>query len=183
MNDFECAVNNLLRIEGGISENPNDHGGITNGGISLRFLRSINSRDLKEYGICEEPNEDTIRNLSIDQMKIIYQKQFWNHAPFTQIINQEFGNYIFQMSVNIGISPMTKCVQRACWAILKRWESLPDDGIMGNKTIAAINQCGFMLMPALRAECAAHYRAIVAKDATQQQFFKGWLNRAYGINQ
>jgi lysozyme family protein len=183
MTDFECAVNNLLRIEGGVSENPNDNGGITNGGISLRFLRSIDQKDLREYGINEEPNEETIRNLSIDQMKIIYQNEFWNHAPFNQIMNQEFGNYIFQMSVNMGISPMTKCVQRACWGVLKKWQLLPDDGIMGSNTIAAINQCGFMLMPALRAECANHYRIIVMKDPTQQHFFNGWLNRAYGINQ
>jgi lysozyme family protein len=178
MSQFDPAVAYILQQEGGLSENPYDHGGITNFGISLRFLQSIPLDRLKSYGIFTVDN-DTIRNLTLDQVKELYRGEFWNHARFSDIQNQVHANYIFDMAINMGLAPAIKCAQRACWAIMNRWEELPDDGILGDKTLAILKQCGFLLMPALRAERANYYRQLVTQDATRKEFLRGWYDRTY----
>ncbi len=182
MSNFDAAVNFVLKNEKGLNENPLDKGGITNFGISQRFLKSIDPDNLKKYGIFSDPHEDqTIRDLTIDQAKAIYRGEFWDHAPFNKILNQEHCNYIFDMAVNIGIAPAIKCVQRACWAVLKKWELLPDDGILGDKTLSAIVQCGFFIMPPMRAERSAYYLAIIHNNPEQKEFLNGWYDRAYQV--
>jgi len=179
MSDFECAVNYVLRNEMGIVENPHDNGGITNFGISLRFLKSLSVLELTKISIFEEPNEKTIRDLTLAKAKVIYFMYFWNAAPFDKIMNQEHGNYIFDMAVSMGVAPAIKCVQRASWAVLKK-RDLVDDGILGETTLQAINdRCGFLIMPALRSERAGYYRLIVSNSHDEKEFINGWLNRAY----
>jgi len=180
MSDFETAVNYVIRNEGGLTENPSDPGGVTNFGISLRFLRAIAPESLRKYGIFDnEVDEQTIRNLTIDQAKNIYRGEFWDHAPFDRIINQEHCNFIFDMAVNMGIAPAIKCVQRACWAVMKKWEQITDDGILGDQTLAAIRQCGFLIMPPIRAERGSYYRSLVSNNPQLKEFLRGWYDRTY----
>lgn len=180
MSDFEQAVNYVLKNEKGISNHVNDKGGYTNFGISLRFLKSISPVNLRYYGIFEEPNEQTIHDLTIDKVKKIYHNEFWVNAPFDRIGHQEIANYIFDMAVNLGVAPAIKCIQRAVWSVMRKC-SLIDDGIMGEKTLAAIGVCGFMLLPAMRSERAGYYR-LVAKELDDRTFLEGWLSRAYETN-
>lgn len=178
MANFEEAVNFILKNEKGLNENPKDKGGITNFGISLRFLRNLEAAKLRDYGIFDFPTEQTIKDLTIDQAKKIYLNEFWNHAPFEKIGNQEHANYIFDMCINMGISPAIKCVQRAIWAVMKRRE-MPDDGILGPQTLAGIQRCGFLIMPPMRSERAGFYRMIVEVTKDQESNLQGWLTRAY----
>jgi lysozyme family protein len=180
MSNFDTAVNFVLRQEGVLNENPSDRGGITKYGISLRFLKSVPLENLKRYGIFDnEVTEDTIRHLSLDSAKKIYYGEFWQHAPFEKILNQEHTNYIFDMAINLGIAPAIKCVQRACWAVMRHWGELKDDGILGEKTLDAITRCGFLIMPPLRAERANHYRALIALYPDQEKFINTWFDRTY----
>ena len=48
MADFKQAIAKVLKNEGGYVDNPNDLGGTTNFGISLRFLQSIDKTATKE---------------------------------------------------------------------------------------------------------------------------------------
>lgn len=180
MSDFYPAVNLVLQHEGGLSENPLDTGGITNFGISFRLLKSLTPEKLRLYGIYDDPvTENTIRELTSSQAQSVYHGEFWSHAPFEKIVQQEICNYVFDMAVNMGIAPAIKCLQRATWAVMKRWEIIKDDGILGEQTIAAIRQCGFLLMPALRAERANHYRRIIETHPKDKEFLNGWFNRTY----
>jgi lysozyme family protein len=179
MSEFEPAVDFVLDREGGLVKNPNDLGGITNHGISLRFLKFVEKENLKRAFIFGDIDEETIRSLSIGQARALYLSEFWERAPFEKIVNQEHCNYIFDMAVNLGISPAIKCVQRACWAVMKKWELLPDDGILGDHTVSSIRLCGFLIMPALRAERANYYRNIVNTHPEQKEFLRGWYDRTY----
>jgi lysozyme family protein len=181
MANFDDAVNLVLKNEGGLISESHDKGGITKFGISLRFLRGLDTSKLREYGIFEFPVDETIRDLTIDKAKEIYRGEFWNAAPFDKIGNQEQANYIFDTAINMGISPAIKCVQRAIWSVMKRRE-IPDDGILGVTTLAGIQRCGFLIMPAMRSERAGYYRLTVAHDETQDANLQGWLNRAYEAN-
>lgn len=180
MSDFDSAISYVLRNEQGLVNNSHDNGKITNHGISLRFLKNLPPESLKHYGIFEDVSEQTIRDLTLDQAKHIYRDEFWINAPFDKIGNQEHCNYIFDMAISMGVAPAIKCVQRACWAVMKR-RDLIDDGILGVKTLDAIKICGFLMMPPMRSERAGYYRLVVQSDNNEKEFINGWLNRAYEV--
>lgn len=178
---FDAAFDYIMSFEGGLANNENDMGGITKYGISLRFLKSLSVEKLKEYSIFvqESPTEEDIVHLTSIQAKAIYFGEFWIRAPFDKINVDDVRNYLFHMTVNMGIGPATKCVQRAYWAIEGSRAALVDDGVMGNDTLEAINKGGTVIMYSLRSERAGYYRVIVEKNPTQMVFLEGWLNRAY----
>lgn len=175
---FEEVMRFILKNEGFLNTNPKDRGSITKYGISLRFLKSIPLENLKNYDITHR-DEDQIRSLTLAQAYAIYHGEFWSQAPFNKIKNLEHCKYIFDMAINLGIAPAIKCVQRACWAVMRKWEELKDDGILGDKTLIAIDLCGHLIMPALRAERGNYYRNIVKAHPEQQEFLDGWYNRTY----
>lgn len=180
MSSFWPAVEYVLKQEGGFVNDPRDSGKATNFGISLRFLKELPFESRKQYGIYDpDITTETIQNLTVEQARLIYKGEFWHHAPFESIIRQEQCNYIFDMAVNMGIAPAVKCVQRACWAVTRKWELLADDGILGDKTISMINLAGMFLFPALRAERGRFYHDLVEKNPEKKEFLNGWYNRTY----
>lgn len=181
MSDFLPAVEYVLARENGLVEDKNDRGGITNFGISLRFLSSLSSENIKKY--CPDSKTiwlpDLIKTLTKNEAKAIYLGEFWNKSLFEKIPSQEVCNYIFDMSVNLGIAPAIKCAQRACWSMMRE-RSILDDGILGEITLAKIKEFGNFLLPAMRSERAGYYRLVVASKPNNEKFINGWLNRAYG---
>jgi len=181
MNKFDSAVQYVLCREGSLSTDPNDHGGITKYGISLRFLKSLSTEDLRKYGVYSpEIVDQDIVDLTMEQAKEIYLGEFWNHAPFDKINVQAVCNFVFDMAVHMGISPAIKCAQRACWAVMRKRGIIEDDGILGNDTISMINSCGTYLLPAIRSERAGYHKLICEHNPDQKVFLDGWLNRSYG---
>lgn len=178
---FSPALEIVLKNEGGLTEaHASDPGGITNFGISLRFLRSV--QNPSRYGIYDhEIDADTIRHLSPAQAASLYQGEFWNAAPFESIQDQDVCNFVFDMGVNLGISPAVKCCQRAVWAVWSHNKVIRDDGILGHETLMWIERCKpNMLIAAMRSERAGEYRLIVQKHPEESPELDGWLNRAYG---
>jgi lysozyme family protein len=181
MAQFDPAVSFVLRNEGGLAEDSADPGGITNFGISLRFVREIPPERLKRYGIFEPITEQTIRELTVDQAKLIYRGEFWDAAPFDKLMNQILCNYIFDMCVNHGIAQGIKLAQRAVWACQKNYEFIKDDGVLGKFTIQAINHCSFMLQVAMMAQRDGFYRRLVALNPSRKADLHGWLKRCYQV--
>lgn len=185
MSDFEKAVEIVLSNEKGIEEDEADSGGTTNFGISLRFLRMIPVANLRRYGIFTTPDNlgaDEIKQLTLDQAKLIYQVEFWEKGYFDQIENQHLCNYIFDMTVDIGPTQTAKIVQRAICAFTSIRDFIKEDGIMGYKTITAINFIDNGLCPILRALRAEFYRQLVVDIPKNEQFLDGWLNRCYKLS-
>lgn len=180
MSNFDLAVAYILKNEGLLSENPHDKGGITKYGISLRLLKSLDPDILKQAGIFDLTiDEDTIRHLTLDQAKAIYRLVFWDVAPFARINNQAICNYVFDIAVNMGISPAIKCVQRALWAKFKDRHVVLEDGILGNHTLSLLSTCDLNFISIVRSERAGEYRLIAQNDPIQTSNLNGWLNRAY----
>lgn len=179
---FSLALEYILKNEGGLTDDPHDNGGITNFGISLRFLRGLPNPRL--YGIHEDPpNADTIRHLTPAQAHDIYQGEFWNSAPFGKINDQDVCNFVFDMGINLGISPGVKCCQRAIWSVWGHYKALVDDGVLGADTLMWIERCKpDRLIPAMRSERAGYYRNIVQRLPDQDVHLAGWLARAYDAN-
>lgn len=179
MSDFDIAIKFVLSNEGGLVNNPNDPGGITNFGISLRFLKSTNQKyDFNGDGII---NENEIIDLKEDQAKLIYKNEFWNLSRFDKINNQTLCNYIFDMAVNSGHAMSIKLAQRALCSFNKQRNFVLDDGILGTKTLDELNHCGLLLLPALISERTGYYRLLSAIKPEHKDDLNGWLNRSFKI--
>ena len=178
---FSLALEVVLRNEGGLTEaSPSDPGGITNFGVSLRFLKAVINPS--RYGVHDHViDEDTIRHLSFTQVGALYKGEFWDAALFESIQDQDVCDYLFDMGINFGISPAVKCCQRAIWSVWGNKKVTKDDGILGPDTLMWIERCKpNVLIAAMRSERAGKYRLIAQATPELRPNLDGWLNRAYG---
>lgn len=159
---FLQAIEVVLSHEGGYVNDPADPGGET------------------KFGICKRsyPYLD-IRNLTREQAIEIYRRDWWERYGYERIKELDVATKVFDLAVNMGASSAHRCLQRALHACGQRHVVI--DGIIGPQTIAACNQVTppAALLVGLRAEAAAHYRQLIARNETLKRFEKGWLNRAY----
>lgn len=183
-NFFKHAVENVLLHEGSkFTSFKNDKGGPTLYGISLRFLKdytTLNPSEFDRFDIDDDDDIDylDIQNLSRTDAIYLYQRNFWDKYEYDRINNYLVAAKIFDLSVNMGGAQAHKCIQRAVRAA--NGTILKDDGVLGPKSIAAINACDqFALFAALKSEAAGFYRVLVRVDPNLQQFYAGWQNRAY----
>jgi hypothetical protein len=163
--DFNTAVAVVLKHEGGYLEDPTT-GEISKFGLTAEFLRSIG----------RPHDRDSIRNLSREQAIQIYREHWWEKYGFERLQHQRLTTKLFDLAVNLGPQRATRLLQQAlnhCGA------RLAVDGILGERTIAAVNQvppeCVLAQLCALAAE---HYRSLAAKDPKYLPYLKGWLERA-----
>jgi lysozyme family protein len=157
---FERAVKRVLEFEGGYSNDPVDAGGETKFGISKRSY----------------PNVD-IKNLTIEDAKFIYYRDFWEPQLYRDFESAELAEKVFDLAVNVGTNRAHTLLQRALRAV---GSPVKEDGVLGKITLAAVNSANeTALLAALRSEAAGYYRSIVTKNAGQNRFINGWLKRAY----
>ena len=155
MADFEKSIQIILDHEGSYVNNSNDFGGETNFGISK-----------KSY-----PNID-IKNLTIDQAKQIYNKDYWIPIQGDQIIDQDFATALLDFAVNAGVVTAIKQVQK-CLNIIS-------DGIFGPKTLFAINTNGYLTKLFAKTR-SSYYINIVKQKPNQIEFLEGWINRTIDL--
>lgn len=174
---FRHAVEVVLAHEGGFINHPNDLGGATNWGISLRYLQQLGIEvgDIDQDG---DVDIDDIRKLPKEKAIERYRVDWWDKYGYGRIADFDVATKVFDLSINMGPSTAHKVLQRALHAAGRR--DVKVDGIFGPKTLAATNEVDpRMLIGALRAEAAAYYRQLVKRDPDLAVFEKGWLNRAY----
>jgi len=156
------ALYYTLEFEGGFSNDPIDHGGATNYGITQATLNNY----LKKYPSAKVP--DRVDKLSIKDVEEIYKDGYWK---FDGIEDQRVATKIFDMSVNFGLGSAVKLVQK----IVKT----DPDGSWGPLTQAKVNaQTPLPFLDELVTACIHRYEAIMEKDPTQEKYRKGWLKRA-----
>lgn len=149
---FDKSVNLVLKAEGGYSNNPNDPGGETKFGISKRAYPTLD-----------------IKNLTLDQAKIIYKRDYWDKIKGDQLPN-DVSTVCFDMAVNMGISQAVKLLQKALDVV--------QDGVIGPNTISAANKANpDSLCQKLTLERIMFYSAL--KNFTT--FGRGWVNRSLDV--
>ena len=147
-------------MRGGYVFDKNDSGGETKFGISKRSYPALN-----------------IRDLTLEDAKKIYYRDFWQTGKFEEIDDEKVATQLFDLSVNLGIRAAVSVLQRALRSCDK---SVTEDGLMSSQTLSAVsNSEPRCLLAAIKSEAAGYYRQIAAKNPSQQKFLKGWLNRAY----
>lgn len=143
---------------------PGDGGGETYRGVSRVYnpgwkgWRIIDTKKRKQGEIIPELEYDVIE---------FYHLNYWNPIRLDEVCNDAIASFVFDVFVNSGKSGI-KMIQRAV--------GVSDDGIIGNKTITAINNYNGGIA-GLKKQREAFYRAIVASNPSQKKFLTGWLNR------
>lgn len=161
MDRFEKFLNYIFEVEGGFTDDENDRGGATNFGIT--------EEEAREFGYAGD-----MRNLTKDFAKNIYLKKYYLGNKLDKVINNKVALSIFDWAVNSG----RRGIKKAQIVANKFGANLIVDGIVGNKTLEAINNINpEAFLKEYHEMQRTFYKNLAAKDITQEDFLKGWLNR------
>lgn len=185
---FDRALARVFDLEGGVADHAADRGGVTNMGISLRFLRSLgpgkHGGDLTGDGIIDY--EDV---LAVDPPRAaeLYRRHFWQPSGADSIatIAEELAVKQFEFAVVAGPSRAVRALQRA---LTDARCPVAVDGSYGDRTHAAVdsvNRAGLAmeLLQAMRRRQAEHFLSILARNKSQLVFAVGWLRRALDLDE
>jgi lysozyme family protein len=168
---FDYAVNVVLQHEGGISDNPNDPGGLTNFGITKSFL--IDNKILTPH----DYNKEYIRSLTRNEAINLYRTYIWYKYHYGLFYSLEIATKVFDMTVNMGVNQSHKLLQKSINFMSK--DPILVDGVLGVKTITAANSLpASYLHEELREQCKNFYNNLVKQEPKMYWALPGWLNRA-----
>jgi lysozyme family protein len=174
MSNFDTAIITVLKHEGGYVNDPQDPGGATNFGISLKYLHSLG--DLWshfDFDFDGDVDAEDIKKMTKEEAIEIYRQYWWDKNQYERILNQQIATKVFDLAVNMGSVQAHKCMQRAIRSV--SGDLLVEDGILGSKSIQALNTANpNELLAAYRSEVAGFYRSL-----NKPKYINGWLNRAY----
>jgi len=158
---FPDALAFTLKEEGGYVDNPHDHGGATNHGITQASYDEW--RDAAGLSRCD------VREIEPAEVQSLYGMMYWLPA------------HCEAMSVPLAVSHFDWCVNhgvRGALETLQRALKVTVDGDFGPHTLAALQaQDQGDLWREYNGLRRGWYRAQVAAHPDQAVFLKGWLGR------
>ena len=150
----------ILRWEGGFVNDKDDLGGATNMGVTLSTYRSV-------FGSKKTVND--LKRMTRVQWGIIFKKFYWDKWKADDIKDQNVANILVDWlwcSGSYGIK------------IPQRVLGVSADGIVGSKTISAINaRDGRELFDTIKKERKDFIDRICLTRPQNRKFKNGWLNR------
>ena len=157
---FDHCFTRLIGHEAGYSEDPRDPGNWTGGRTGLGELKGT------KFGIAANTYPDVdIKNLTLDQAKAIYYRDWWLKIGADEIDSA----IVFQMwdfAVNAGMSTAKRALQRAVRVV--------DDGVIGPRTIAAVKAESVTdVLMRFNAQRLRFYTSL----STWHTYGKGWTSR------
>ena len=162
MANFLEAIEKIRKYEGGYVNSPHDFGGETNHGISKR----------------QYPELD-IKALTWEDAAAIYRRDYWGRLSLDKVSNQAVAEELMDIAVNQGTPYAALSAQHMLNLLVPGEPSLKEDGLMGSKTMDAINQYQFprTLVKALNGMQFLRYARICEENSDQEYNFRGWLER------
>ena len=166
MASFTLAFKRLLEAEGKYSDHPKDRGGETAFGISRKFYP-----EWEGWKYIDKGDWATAKELAKEH----YKKEYWDKLKLSKVKEQEVAEFIFDTCVNLGLAMGVKYLQKALR--LSGHPSLEVDGILGPKTLYAVNTADpNRLLTIYRGFRAYHYIRLV-EGGYGTEFIYGWLRR------
>jgi lysozyme family protein len=154
-------------VKKGFSNHPNDTGGATMCGITLKTYTSY----CKKKGR-KEPTVDDLKKISLCEWLDVLKSLYWDKMKADKINNQSIANLCVDNVWGSG-SGYIKNIQRVL--------GVTADGIVGDQTLSAINNHPNQreLFGKLWERRRMFYVNLTVSRPSDQVFLKGWMNRLY----
>lgn len=148
----------------GVIKKKTDRGGATLAGVTLKTFQEWRVKQGKP-----RPTEADLAKLSYEEWLAILKSLFWNRCKGDEIRSQPVANMLVDWCWLNG----PQAIRDAQTAF-----SLVADGIVGTKTLAALNSSpAETVFNRLKYAREASYRKIVQNRPSQAVNLQGWLNR------
>jgi type VI secretion system secreted protein VgrG len=161
----EFAIRYMLKNEGGFVNDPKDHGGATNFGITQATYSTYLGRPARVQDVQDMKIEDAIK---------IYRKSYWR--PSFDKLDRGVATAIFDWGVLHGPKSSQMLAQQIANSLGAK---LVVDGDIGPLSIAAINKITpAVFIRSFSVSVKAWFSNRVLDDPSQKRFLKGWNARA-----
>ena len=161
--NFDQAFDRLIKHEGEFTDDPKDPGNWTGGRVNIGQLKGT------KYGIAANTYGDLdIVNLTLEQAKAIYHRDWWLKAGADQL-DAAIVFQLWDFAINAGMGTAVRALQRAV--------RVADDGSIGPLTIRAARAMSTTdVLMRLTAQRLRFYTSL----STWLTYGKGWTNRVAG---
>lgn len=174
--NIDKMLSDLLKVEGGYSNDPRDSGGETHWGIT------------KSTAVANDYTGD-MKSMTKDQALAIYRNQYFFRPGFGLVANvsPSVAAELFDTGVNMGTQIAAKFLQQSLNALNNQGKDYADlvvDGSIGPATITALKglitrrgeeDADTVLLKALNCLQGARYLTITESRPTNEAFLFGWL--------
>lgn len=154
----------ILQWEGGFVDDPDDLGGATNRGVTIGTYATY----CKKKGY-PAPTVERLKNLSEKDWAEILRTMYWDRWKADNIKSQSVANILVDWVWASGVNGIK---------IPQQLLGVTVDGIVGTKTLAALNARNPKeLFEEIKEERVQFIEDICRKRPANNKFKKGWLNR------
>ena len=165
-------INNIIKIEGDYTHDPNDSGGETNFGITKSVAR--------QFGYLGQ-----MKDLSKETAFDIYSLLYWDMVKADDLLelSETITEEVVDTGINCGTGRAAKFLQRSLNVLNQRGELYPDiiaDGSIGPATLSALREYlakrdEKTLVKALNCLQGAKYIELAERREKDERFLYGWL--------
>lgn len=173
--NIERMINDLIRIEGGYVDRPDDSGGPTKYGITHKTA--------SKHGY-----SGSVQDLQVMDAKRIYAEEYYIKPGFSLVaeLSDKVAQELFDTGVNCGPAVAVKFFQRLLNVLNVRQEFYKDiavDGAIGRRTIGAFSSYLFhrpkdgekVFLKALNCLQGARYIELAERREKDEAFIYGWM--------
>lgn len=167
-------INDIIKVEAGYVNNPNDSGGATNFGITERVARA--------WGY-EEEMKDMPRGMAFD----IYASEYWDSVYGDKLcdLSETIAYEVVDTGINCGVMRASEFLQRVLNVMNRQGELYRDlkiDGHIGPATVSALAsylsvRSESILLKALNCLQGARYIDLAERYSKNEDFIYGWFNK------
>ncbi len=167
MDNFKSALNTVLKLEGGYTDNPSDLGNINGSGT----MQGITQATYDSYRLSSQQTKKAVKSISAIEVAAIYRNQYWLPSG-CNLMPAKLALLVFDCAVNMGNAKVVQYFQE----------------LLGSKATSMnaqmLNDINYYLSKHSESDLVGafierrkqSYRAF-AKKGNQQVFLQGWLNR------
>ncbi len=168
MAKVEILAPYIKKWEGGFANDPADRGGATNKGVTIAtFEAYCKAKSLPR------PNVERLKRMTDGEWLDILKTMFWDRWQADKIKSQKLANILVDWVWGSGIYGIK---------IPQRILGVKQDGIVGNKTLEALNaQDPDKLFQVIYEARKKYLNDITISRPANKRFLRGWLNRLEDI--